>query len=324
MRRRQFITVLTGAIAESLSIWGKAARSANKVWRIGYLSTRAGPNELSDSFLQGLHDLGYVESRNLMVEFRGAAGKNELLPELALHLTHANVDLIVTEGTPATQAAIRATKLIPIVFGSAQDPVEKGIVASLAHPGGNATGVALIVDQSKPLELLKEAVPTISHVAFLHDPATRPGAYGEAVLAALQRDAGRLGITVQPVILRDPDETDLAFTEITNGINGLLVENSVINRMAQDRICQFAVQRRLPAVVSFSFTGCLLSYGENLPDVYRRAATYVDKIFKGAHPSDLPVMQATTFNLIINLKTAKELGRDIPASLLARAAEVIE
>jgi putative ABC transport system substrate-binding protein len=184
--------------------------------------------------------------------------------------------------------------------------------------------MALIVDQSKSLELLKEAAPTISHVVFLHDPATRPGAYGEATLAALQKDASKLGVKVLPVTLRDPDEVDLALTRITDEIDGLLVENSVINVTVQNRICWFAAERRIPTVVGFSPTECLMSYGENIPALYRQAAVYVDKIFKGAHPSDLPVMQATTFDLKINLKTAKAIGLQIPPIMLARATHVIE
>jgi putative ABC transport system substrate-binding protein len=326
MRRRAFITRLVAAALASTSA-APVARSAPKVWRIGYLSSRYGPSDLSESFLQELRELGYVEGKNLVVEHRNAAGKNERLPELAASLVLANVDLIATEGTPATTAAIQATKVIPIVFGSVQDPVEKGIVASLAHPGGNVTGMALIANFAKPLEVLKEAVPSISRVAFIYDPQTRPGAYGEASLKALQNDARTLGMTLQPMPLRDPDATDAVFTNLPDNTNGLLVENSAINLLAQQRICGLATQHRLPAVGTFrefATSGCLISYGENLPDIYRRAAGYVDKIFKGATPSDLPVMQATAFDLVLNLKNANALGLRFPASLLARAADVIE
>src|ERR1700730_426822 len=208
------------------------AQSAGKVWRIGYLSSRYGPSELSESFLQELRELGYVEGKNLVVEHRDAAGKNERLPELAANLVFANVDLIATEGTPATKAAIQATKVIPIVFGSAQDPIEKGIVASLARPGGNVTRIALIANYAKPLEVLKEAVPGTSRVAFIYDPATRPGVYGENSLRVLQEEARKLGMTLQPLPLRDPEETDLVSSMLPADTNGLLVENSVINLVA--------------------------------------------------------------------------------------------
>ena len=238
MRRREFVAFLSGAGALTLVVRQSVGQPSGKVWRIGYLSTRPGPNELSDSLVQGLRDLGYVQSKNLTVEFRSAAGKNDRLPALALELVAASVDLIVTEGTPATQAAIQATKSIPIVFGSTQDPVEKGIVDSLAHPGGNTTGTALIADQVKPLELLKEAVPTISQAAFLYDPATRPGPYGATSLMLLQQHASRLGVKIQPVMLRDLDQTDGVFATFAVGTNGLLVENSLINALAQQRICE--------------------------------------------------------------------------------------
>ena len=321
------VALLGGAAALTFYVKPGVAQSSSRVWRIGYLSTRACPNELSDSLVKGLRELGYVEHTNLLVELRGAAGKNDHLSALAAELVDANVDLIATEGTPATQAALRATTLIPIVFGSAQDPVEKGLVASLAHPGGNATGTALVADQSKHLALLKEAVPTISQVVFLYDPATRPGAYGESSLKMLRDHAARLGVRVHPVTLRDADETERLFTTFPAATDGLVVENSAINLVAQDRICRLATERRLPAVGTFgSFTsaGCLMSYGENLPAVYRRAAAYVDKILRGSKPSDLPVMQATTFELAINLKAAKAIGLEVSPALLARADEVIE
>jgi putative ABC transport system substrate-binding protein len=324
MRRRKFITLLSGAAA-ALPL-RSAAKLAGGMWRIGYLSNAYGPNDNSESFVRGLRELGYIEGMSFIVTYRFAAGKNDRLSELAAELIHANVDLIVTEGTPPTQAAIQATKLIPIVFGNLQDPVEKGIVASLAHPGGNVTGIALIAFHSKSLELLKEAVPGTTQVVFLYDPATRPGGW-EATLTALQGDARRVGLTLQPVSLRDPDEADQAFTTFAAGTNGLLVQNSAINGLAQERICQLAMQHGLPAVGVFrgiAVSGCLMSYGENLPELSRQAATYVDKIFKGAKPSDLPVMQATTFDLVINLKTAKALGLTVPASLLTRATAVIE
>lgn len=303
------------------------AQLATKVWRIGYLSGKYGPSDLSQSFVEGLRELGYVEGQNLVLEYRFAKGKNEQLPELAAELVRARVDLIATEGTPTTQAAMRATNTIPIVFGSMQDPVEKGVISNLGRPGGNVTGNSLIADHIKPLALLKDAVSGISRVAFLYDPATRPGAYGEAKLKEIQDHARTLALTIIAVALRSPDETDRVLASLPPDTNGLLIENSVINLLVQDRICAIAAQRGLPSVGTFpefSHSGCLMSYGENLPLVYRRAASYADKIFKGAKPSELPVQQPTKFELVINLKTAKALGLTVPPSLLTIADEVIE
>jgi putative tryptophan/tyrosine transport system substrate-binding protein len=325
MRRREFITLLGGGMAS----WPRAAwaQQAGRVWRIGYLSGRYGPSDLSQGFVQGLRDLGYVDGQNIVVEYRFALGKNDQLPELAAELVRTRVDLIVTEGTPSTKAAMQATGTIPIIFGSVQDPVEKGIVAGLAHPGANVTGNALIADHSKALELLKGVLLGASLIAFIYDPATRPGAYGEAKLKETQEQARSLDMTVRPVVLRDPDETDQVFAALPTDTNAILIENSIINLLAMERICALAAQRGLPAVGTFrelADAGCLMSYGENLPDVYRRAASYADKIFRGAKPSDLPVQQAVTFELIVNLRTAKALNLHIPEAFLIRADEVIE
>jgi putative ABC transport system substrate-binding protein len=329
MRRREFIALFSAAMVTGSLAGARVAagQSASRVWQVGYLSGRLGPSELSQSFVQGLREFGYVEGRNLVVEYRFAMGKNERLTELAAELARTRVDLIVTEGTPSTMAAMRATRTIPIVFGSMQDPIEKGIVASLAHPGGNVTGNALIGDHTKPLAFLKEAVSGVSRVAFIYDPLTRPGAYGEAKLKEIQDHARALDVIVRPVALRDPDETDQVFAALPADTNGLLFENSVINLLAQGRICALGAQRRLPTVGTFpefSHSGCLMSYGENLPLVYRHAASYVDKIFKGAKPGDLPVEQATRFELVVNVRAAKALGLTIPESFLVRADHVIE
>jgi putative tryptophan/tyrosine transport system substrate-binding protein len=325
MRRREFITLLGGGMVS----WPRTAQAqqAGRVWRIGYLSGRYGPSDLSRGFVQGLRDLGYVDGENLIVEYRFAMGKNDRMPELAADLVRARMDLIATEGTPSTKAAMQATRTIPIVFGSVQDPVEKGIVASLARPGGNATGNALIADHSKALELLKGVLLEASHVAFIYDPATRPGAYGEAKLKETQGQARTLNMMVRPVALRDPDETDRVFATLPADTDAVLIENSIINILAMERICALAAQRGLPAVGTFrelADAGCLMSYGENLPDVYRRAASYADKIFRGAKPGELPVQQAVTFELVVNLRTAKALNLTIPEAFLVRADQVIE
>jgi putative ABC transport system substrate-binding protein len=329
LKRRKFIMLLGGAAVTwpLAASYSATAQSGRKVWRIGYLSGMYGSTELSQNFVKGLSELGYVDGKNLIVEYRFALGKNERLAELAADLVRSGVDLIATEGTPSTLAAMHATKTIPVVFGSAQDPIEKGIVASLAHPGGNATGNALIADHSKPLELLKEAVPGVSQVTFIYDPATRPGAYGEAKLRELQNHARAVDMVVHAIALADPDGTERVFAALPTSTNAILLENSVINLLAQERLCTLAAQRRLPAVSTFGeFTdaGCLMSYGEDLPDVYRRAASYVDKIFRGAKPADLPVQQPVTFRLMINLRTPKALGLTMPELLLIRADKVIE
>jgi ABC-type uncharacterized transport system substrate-binding protein len=263
----------------SLTLASLAAEAqTGKVYRIGFLSLATGPMDLSDSFLRGLRELGYVEGQNL-VEYRWAAGKNERLAGLAAELVGAGVDVIVTAGSPATIAAKQATGTLPIVFGSAALPVENGLVASLAHPGGNVTGIALVVHDIKALDMLKETSPGISRVAYVYDPFFFPGTHGQARLASYQDQARTLGITLEPTALRTPGETDRVFAALTTGTRGLLLPSTSANTLARDRICALAAQRRLPAIGTdrrFAIAGCLMSYGENLADLYRRAATYVD------------------------------------------------
>jgi putative tryptophan/tyrosine transport system substrate-binding protein len=326
LKRREFIALLGGTtliwpLAASCSA---AAESGQR--RIGYLSNFSGPTEYAKSFVQGLRELGYVEGKNVTVEYRFAMGKSERLAELAADLVRDKVDLIVTEGTPSTLAAMHATTTIPIVFGSMQDPIEKGVVASLAHPGGNVTGNALIADHSKSLELLKRTVPGVSEVVFIYDPATRPGAYGQAKLRELQNDARTLGMVVNAIGLSDAEGTDRVFAALPTSTDAILLENSVINLLARDRLCTLATRRRLPSVgplAEFAEAGCLISYGENLAD-NRRAAGYVDKIFKDSNPADLPIQQAVTFRLTINLRTAKQPNLTVPELVLVGADKIIE
>jgi putative tryptophan/tyrosine transport system substrate-binding protein len=241
----------------------------------------------------------------------GGEGRRSALANhsISAEMHAANVDLIVTGGTPATLAAKQATPTIPIVF-TASAPVEKGIIASLARPGGNLTGVALVSTMIKPLERLKDAASGVSHVALLYDPATFPRG-AEQFLTPTRRQAETLNIALWPVVLQKPGDTDKVFMALPADTNGLLLEDSNVNLFARDRICELATQRRLPAVgnhLLFASSGCLLSYSEDLVEVNRLVADYVDRILRGAQPADLPTEQPTKFDLIINLKTAKELA----------------
>jgi putative ABC transport system substrate-binding protein len=329
MNRREVLTLFGGAAATSSILSPLAARAepVDRLRRIGWLSPGSGPGPTTRSFLQGMRERGYVEGQNLIIEYRWAAGNSERLAEFAADLLRAGSDLIVTVGTPATLAARQATSTIPIVFATAGAPVEKGLVNSLRAPGGNVTGLALITDDIKTLEILKEAAPGISRVAFIYDPGTLPDRFGETWLSRARARARALNLSLQPVILGNSDETDQVLAALPARIDALLIGNSAVNALARRRICSLAAQRKLPAVSTeraFADAGCLMSYGEDQLDMHRRAASYVDKIFRGAKPADLPVEQPTKFQLVINLKTAKALGLEVPATVLVRADEVIE
>jgi ABC-type uncharacterized transport system substrate-binding protein len=325
VKRRDFITLLGGA-APALPLAAYAQRG-ERVWRIGWLSPASGPGRTTQSFLQGMQERGYIEGKNLNIEYRWSAGKNERLEQFAAELVGAGLDVIVTVGTPATLAAKLATSTIPIVFAAAGAPIEKGIVSSLGRPGGNVTGLALITDDIKSLEILKEIVPGISRATFIYDPSTLPGRFGEAWLSGARARSRRLKVDLRAVKLSNPDEATQVFAALPAGADSLLIGNSTTNILVRGRICALAAQRRLPTASNeraFAEAGCLMSYGEDQRDMHRRAATYVDKIFKGAKPADLPVEQPTKFQLVINLKVAKALGLKVPDTVLARADEVIE
>jgi putative ABC transport system substrate-binding protein len=327
-RRRFLLTSLAGALAAPL---GAEAQQADKIARIGYLSldvaTSAGNRE---AFLQGLRDLGYVEGRNVAIQYRDAKGKPERLPALAAELVALKVDVILAGGTPHALAAKQATRSLPIVFAGATDPVGNGLVTSLARPGGNVTGVSVFTQEElvgKRLELLKQAVPGVSRVAVLW----QPGAYGERTEKEMLKGgevAGRaLGVRVQFVEARGPEDLDSAFSEMTRARAGALtVITSSMLFNERRRLVDLAAKHRLPAVYTardFVDAGGLMAYGQNVADFFRHAATYVDKILKGAKPADLPVEQPTKFELVINLKAATALGLTIPPALLQRADEVI-
>ena len=309
-----------------------AAQQAAKVARIGYLSPGLATSpHLREAFRQGLRDLGYVEGRNLVIEYRDAEGKRERFPALAAELVALKVDVIfVAGGTRVALAAMQATKTIPVVFTGVGDPVESGLVTNLARPGGNVTGLSGLGPEliGKRLELLKHAVPGVDRVAVLW----LPGALGERLdkemVTGADVAARALGVRLQFVEARGPDEFDRAFSDMSSARAGALTVLPS-NRFLREhrRLVDLAAKNRLPAVYTsreFVDAGGLMSYGANQPDLFRRAATYVDKILKGAKPADLPVEQPTKFELVINLKTAKTLGLTIPPTLLLQADEVLQ
>ncbi len=327
--RRAFIGAVAGAL---LTAPFADAQQTPKVPRIGFLvANLAARPHLREAFRQGLRDLGYVEGRNVVIESRDAEGKIERLPALAAELVALKVDVIVTAGgTPTALAAKQATRTLPIVFAAASDPVQSGLVTSLARPGGNVTGLSLLAPElvGKCMEQLKQAVPGVSRVAVLW----QPGAHGERMDKDMLKGAevsGRaLGVRLQFVEARGLADFDRAFSDMTGAHAGALtVLGSGMFTSERRRLVDLAAKNRLPAMYpwrEFVDAGGLMAYGANLADLHRRAATYVDRILKGAKSGDLPVEQPTKFELVINLKTAKALGLTIPPSVLQRADEVIQ
>ena len=329
-RRRFLLTSLVAALTAPLS---GEAQPADKVARIGYLALNlaAGDPRNREAFLQGLRDLGYVERRNLLIDYRDAGGKPERFPALAAELVALKVDVIVTAGgTAAALAAKQATTTLPIVFAAVGDPVAEGLVTSLGRPGGNVSGLSVTSPELivKSLELLKQAVPGVSRVALLLKPDSMPDRARKDRLEAAAGAAKTLGVRLQVVEARGPEDFDRAFSDMTRArADALQVATTPVFESQRRRLVDLAAQNRLPTVYAFKSwveDGGLMSYGPDIFDLYRRAATYVDKILKGARPGDLPVEQPTKFELAINLKTAKTLGLTIPASLLLRADQVIE
>jgi putative ABC transport system substrate-binding protein len=326
--RRVFVGALgLGLLAAPLAA---EAQQAGKVYRIGYLGTSSPSLEqhLVEAFRQRLRELGYIEGQNITIEYRWAEGHDDRLPGQAAELVRLKADVIVTTGTPGTLAAMQATKTIPIVMTSSGDAVLAGLVASLARPGGNVTGLTLFGPEleGKRMELLKQAVPRLSRVALLWNPAN-PAVVD--VFKQTQIAAEALRLTPQPVVeVRRVEDFDLAFATIASARPHALVV--IIDRFLlahRRRIVDFAANRRLPAMYGYRDyvdAGGLMSYAPSNIDLVRGAAIYVDKILKGAKPADLPVEQPTKFELVINLKTAKALGLTIPQSLLLRADEVIQ
>ena len=324
MRRRQFITLLGGAAA-----WPLAARAqqAGKIRAIGLLSPASRSPSVVPALFDALAELGWIEGKNLVVERRYAENRLERLPELAAELVRLNVEVIVANGTLGPLAAKRATSTIPIVMTAAGDPLGSGLVASLARPGGNVTGISLMAPDlgGKRLELLKELLPRLARVAVLWNAANP---YPAIVFKETQAAGRTLGIEVQSLEVRGPDDFDGAFdTARKQRPDALITVEDPLTFSHQKRIADFATGQQLPSLYGFRefvVAGGLMSYGANVADLFRRAASYVDKILKGAKPADLPVQQPTTFELVINVKTARALGLEIPPTLLARADEVIE
>ena len=329
MDRRAFIGVIGGGLlAAPLAA---DAQPAGKVWRLGILSPSTTASEAArrqSPLMRKLVDLGYIENQNLVVEYRAAEGKIDRLPDLAVELIQAKVDAIFTASSPGVQAARKATSVIPIVFTGVNDPVGLGLVASLARPGGNVTGVSTLLGGdliAKQLQLLTEVIPRLSRIAVLWNP-TNPGS--TEAMRDTEAVAPSLGVKIVPVAMGTPSDLDRAFsTIVSERAEALAVHPTAPMWEQRTPILEFAVKKRLPALSlarEFALAGALMTYGPDLADHVRLAAIYLDKIFKGARPADLPVLQPTKFELIINLKTAKALGLTIPPALLQRADQVIE
>jgi len=323
-------SVLSLAIAAMLLALciSATAQQPKKIPRVAYLAGSSATSQSSrvEAFRQGLHELGYVEGKTINIEYRYAGGKSDRLPALAAELVRLPVDIIVTAGPEPTRAAKRSTTTIPIVMGFDDDPVASGMVASLARPGGNITGLSSLGPEisGKQLELLKDVVPHLSRVTAL-GTSTRPNT--AQVLKEIGPAAATLGVQLQYRDVITPDDIATAFKAAKGHADALLVLASPVFTVERKQLAELAVKNRLPVIYyrqEFVEDGGLMSYGASYTDLTRRAAYYVDKILKGAKPADLPVEQPTKFELVINLKTAKQIGLTIPPNVLARADKVIK
>jgi putative tryptophan/tyrosine transport system substrate-binding protein len=328
MKRRTLGLIATLGLALLVVPLAVNAQRAVKVPRLGMLLPASAPStpdwKQRNPFLQALRELGYVEGQTIEFEWRWAERRFERLPDLASELVHLHVDVIFATSQPAIRAAQRATATIPIVMIDVGDPVQSGFIESLARPGGNITGVTAIALElpGKQLALLKEAVPEVTRMAVLGTPAPLARHWPD-----LQRVAQGMGVQLDALLVQDSDEFARAFERATQeGAGALIVLPVILFATNQSRLAELAAQSRLPAIFwasEFAKVGGLMAYGASPPDLARHAAVYVDKILKGAKPADLPVEQPTTFELVINLKTAKALGLTIPPTLLFQATEVI-
>ena len=324
MHRREFITLVGAAVSASSAV--ARAQQPMNIYRIGLLLGSV-TEARYEVFLGRLRDLGYAEGRNLIVERRFTEGRNERYHALAIEFVNLKVDLIVAPGTAAALAAKAATSVIPIVTVVVGDPVSAGLIASLDRPGGNITGTSSLASDlpGKELELLKEIVPNLSRVTVLFNPTNMSHA---PLVKELEAAAAILRVRVQSFSVRGPEEIDKAFAKMaTDPAEALIILDDPLMSVQRRGIVDLAMLQRLPTISSersYADAGALLSYGASFPDLFRRAATYVDKVLKGAKPADLPVERPTKFELTVNLKTAKALGLTIPPTMLARADEVLE
>ena len=331
-RRKLVLALGAGALAQFASLAPLVSfAQQRKVWRVGFLAYRHVDFVDADfyygPFTQGMRELGYVVGRNLVIEWRSAEGKSERLPELAAELVRLKVDVLATQGTPASLAAQKATTAIPIVMLGVGDPVGSGLVKSLARPGGNSTGLSSMTADLGPkqLEMLRSMVPKVTLVAVLVNPSN---ANMTILLKNVQAAAQRVGVKIQPVEASTPQEIANGFAAMARQSAGaLIVLREALFQQQKNQIVELAAKQQLPSIGGYGEyveAGGLMSYGQNIRENYRRAATYVDKIFKGANPGDLPVEQPTQFELFINRKTANALGLKIPNSILLQATKVIE
>jgi putative tryptophan/tyrosine transport system substrate-binding protein len=326
MRRREFIALVGSVAGWPLAAW---AQQPSKIAKIGFLGLNPASSFTTriEALWKGLHQLGYVEGKNLLIEYQWAETV-EQLPELAAQLVRMKVDLIFAPVSTFVEPARQATKTIPIVFASHADPVGVGHVQSLAHPGGNVTGLSMLHTElaAKALEILHEAIPQSSRIGILWNPTTPSHA---PALQSVQDAAASLGIRLYPAPTRRVEDFESAFASILSAnADSLLVLASPMSYSDRGMLlAQLALKYRLPAMFGFkenAEAGGLMSYSADILDLYRRSAVYIDKIIKGASPADLPVEQASKYELVINLKTAKALGLNIPAAMIGRADEVIE
>ena len=322
-RRKIVLGFAAGALAPLASF----AQQPGKVWRIGFLASGSSTIRFYGGFRQGMRDLGYVEGKNCVIEHRFADGKYERLPGLAAELVRSKVDVIVAGAPPSVQAAHQATNKIPVVMVAVPDPVGEGFAKSLSRPGGTITGLSTIVTEVsvKHLELLRVVVPKLSRVAVLINPLNQSDSL---ILEQIQGAAYATGVLVIPVEASSASQVEAGFAVMTRRRAGaLIVAADEFFDVERNQIAMHAVRNRLPTIFSdreLTEAGGLMSYGQDLAEHYRRAATYVDKILKGAKPGDIPIEQPTLLELVINLKTAKALGLTIPRELLLRADKVIE
>ena len=328
MKRAAASSILVAVVLLAVAVKAEA-QQPKKVPRIGYLlvQSRSTASPRIEPFREGLRELGYVEGKNIVIEWRGADGRDDRLPALVAELLRLKVDIIVTTGRIPTRAAKEASSTIPIVMTQDSDPVANGFVASLARPGGNITGLSTLAPElsGKRLELLKEIIPKLSHVAVF-GTSTTPG--NAQILREVELAAGAFGVKLQYLDVLSPKDIETAFRAASKGRAeaALIMLAGGVALPHRAEIVDLAEKSRLPAIHLSSMyvdAGGLMSYGANLADLDRRAATYVDKILKGAKPADLPVEQPTKFELIINLKAAKQIGLTIPPNVLARADKVI-